>query len=579
MVRARSWSPWLIAVSLLATGLGVTTGAPGAVAQTANASDTAASLTVDAVDPTALSNPPGAPFPGFRGGNQLIVYTQPGQTGTNEYGFEVTVEQGRVVRRDGADSVVPSDGFVISGHGSARTWILKNLPIGTKVVWQPGDTSLSAEQDPAADIWRARSLWSQMQTIHAKPPVTLEKRMAALEQLAATAPAAAATQARQLLPELQQTLWAAYKPLPAASRAVWYRPVEKDAAAVAATVARMKLAGIQTVYLESLFHGYPIYPSDTYRQWGLVNQYPRFAGWDPLAAFVGAAREHGMTVVPWVHTLYVGHDSLKPASPILAVHPAWANRQRVSADSRTPVASTVEGGAFFLDPVQPEVRRFLQDVLVELVTRYPIPAVQLDDTRYPMPFPTAHPEYLASTWGYSPLARAGFRQRYGQDPATLKDGTPAWSSWTGYRRDQLSDLVRDVSQAIHRAKSTVKVQMPFATNPQESYDRGLQDWPAWADNHLVDAFAVLNYTNSLAAVRQNVRYAYYATAGTVPLIGGIFGPFLAATPTETLAQAAAARDEGAEVVGLFSWQQVTPELTQAMRAGMFAPLAATPGLP
>jgi uncharacterized lipoprotein YddW (UPF0748 family) len=136
-----------------------------------------------------------------------------------------------------------------------------------------------------------------------------------------------------------------------------------------------------------------------------------------------------------------------------------------------------------------------------------------------------------------------------------------------------------MAKAIRAARPTVKVQLPFATNPQESFDRGLQDWPAWSDRHLVDALAVLNYTNSLAAVRRNIRYAYYATAGTMPLIGGVFGPFLAATPTETLAQAAAAKEEGAEVISLFSWQQVNPELMQAMRTGMFKSVEPANGLP
>src|SRR5690606_11511623 len=104
-------------------------------------------------------------------------------------------------------------------------------------------------------------------------------------------------------------------------------------------------------------------------------------------------------------------------------------------------------------------------------------------------------------------AREAFRRGYGQDPVTLTVGTPAWSAWTTYRRDRLTDLVATMAAAAKRARATVKVQMPFATGPQESYNRGLQDWPAWSDRHLVDALAVLNYTNSLTAVRQNVRYA------------------------------------------------------------------------
>ena len=68
-------------------------------------------------------------YPGLRGPNQLVVYTPSFglRTGTNEFGTEAIVEKNMVVRLNGADSIIPKNGFVISGHGTAKKWIIQNI--------------------------------------------------------------------------------------------------------------------------------------------------------------------------------------------------------------------------------------------------------------------------------------------------------------------------------------------------------------------------------------------------------------------------------------------------------------------
>jgi len=87
---------------------------------------------VNAVDPAGQGE-----YPGNRGPDQLIVYTpaygQP-TTGTNQWGLEAIVKQGKVVKQlSGGNAEIPSDGFVVSGHGEASTWIAYNLKPGVKV--------------------------------------------------------------------------------------------------------------------------------------------------------------------------------------------------------------------------------------------------------------------------------------------------------------------------------------------------------------------------------------------------------------------------------------------------------------
>ena len=80
---------------------------------------------IDVIDPQASTNTKGASYPGLRGANQLVVYTPSFgfRTNTNEFGTEAIVTGDTVTALSGADSLIPANGVVISGHGQAKKWI------------------------------------------------------------------------------------------------------------------------------------------------------------------------------------------------------------------------------------------------------------------------------------------------------------------------------------------------------------------------------------------------------------------------------------------------------------------------
>ena len=90
---------------------------------------------IDVVDPQASTNLKGANYPGMRGANQLVVYTPAFgyRTNTNEFGTEAIVTGDTVTSLSGADSLIPANGLVISGHGKAKKWINENVMVGSKI--------------------------------------------------------------------------------------------------------------------------------------------------------------------------------------------------------------------------------------------------------------------------------------------------------------------------------------------------------------------------------------------------------------------------------------------------------------
>lgn len=98
----------------------------------------AATYPLAGVNPTAASNPVGAAYDGCRGPDQLILCLPPwSRSGTNAFGAEVAVVGGRVtgeVLVGGRGGIaIPTDGYVLSGHGKAGGWLAQAAQPGAVV--------------------------------------------------------------------------------------------------------------------------------------------------------------------------------------------------------------------------------------------------------------------------------------------------------------------------------------------------------------------------------------------------------------------------------------------------------------
>lgn len=310
---------------------------------------------ITAINPNMSNNPNACGFPGCRGGQQLVVYNQnydKPTTTTNEYGFEVTVVNGIVVEHEGSDSLIPREGapeqsFVLSGHGSARNWLIKNAPIGAKMTLTPDGVLVSSLID-----FETYKFQVNQRLAKSKCPVCSPREVAALEKykqgvrenMAAAEQAYHQGQASvavhnlmDTLDDLNKRLWTEYPAYPnSAVKAIWHRPTEKSVTAISETLDKFKTAGLNTVFLETVFHGYTIFPSQTMSAYGLPTQNPAFSNFDYLAVWLAEAHKRDMKITPWIHTFYVGNKALSAPGPVLSKYPDWANVQYSALIVKTP---------------------------------------------------------------------------------------------------------------------------------------------------------------------------------------------------------------------------------------------------
>ncbi|MFI0896485.1 glycoside hydrolase family 10 protein [Streptomyces sp. NPDC020983] len=112
-----------------------------------------------------------------------------------------------------------------------------------------------------------------------------------------------------------------------------------------------------------------------YEPWSqyLTGTQGRDPGWDPLGTAVREAHRRGLELHAWFNPYRVANSD--DPGRLAPTHPARLN----------PQWTVPYGGKLYYNPGLPEVRRFVQDAMLDAVRRYPVDAVHWDDYFYPYP--------------------------------------------------------------------------------------------------------------------------------------------------------------------------------------------------
>ncbi len=92
-------------------------------------------------------------------------------------------------------------------------------------------------------------------------------------------------------------------------KGVWVRPTEKSYSEIERTLNEMQKMGINSVFLETYFHGKTIFPSSVMQKYGFYEQNPEFEGIDPLAIWICEAHKRNIKVHTWFESFYIGNKT------------------------------------------------------------------------------------------------------------------------------------------------------------------------------------------------------------------------------------------------------------------------------
>ena len=517
-------------------------------------------------------------YPGYRGTNQLVIYTNAfaKTTGTNEYGKEAVVKKGMVVALTGANSTIPRDGYIISGHGTAKKWITDNLKIGTKVEIEDRtlhayttldsyrycakekidyvqdmlnsskfDTSVKNDKAVYNYLKRAKTLYKKSKKSNTDE--ALEAAKGAIEN--------ASLAFRYTLPYMKNEL-----------KGTWVRPTSKSKTDIQSTLDKIKAAGINNIFLETFFHGNTIFPSTTMESYGFNSQNPDFQGVDILSIWLNEAHKRGIKVHLWFESFYIGNKN--PAlnsKSILMVKPSWMNRPKNQAESEGFISHPQEHNGYFLDPANPEVTNFLLDLINEITSKYNIDGLNVDYVRYP----NIMKENTSNQWGYTKYAREEFKIIYDVDPIELTSKDDLWEVWCDYRSDKITNYVQKVSKFLE--KKNIKFSTVIFPDYKISLKTKFQDWVKWADEGYVDALTPLILTADDTLAKSMLEEIKKKTSNNASIYPGLFAGFIESDPEDLLKQIHIARNLKMDGIILFDWAHLNDKYIDVLKASVFKP--------
>ena len=308
-------------------------------------------------------------------------------------------------------------------------------------------------------------------------------------------------------------------PALAGTKAVWARPfinasvdVRKDPVEARKYIVReldlAKRAGLNTVFVETLWDGYTIYPSKFFPQrplsipFGVArkDEVGQNETYDPLLIYIEEGKKRGIKIHAWLHVFHQWNTNLGPPekSPIFSKFPELMVLDR----SGSPlVRSEAEGEKrdilkVFMSPSHPTTRKLLRQAVTELCDKYPrLGGVQWDYIRYPVHWEDA-------PFDYSKDALERFTKDTSLDAMKLsaKSTPKEWLMWQDWKTWQVTEVVAELGAIVRKKRPEWVISAAVFPSLEENLRLKMQDWKTWADKGYVDLLMPMVYSKDYKRV-------------------------------------------------------------------------------
>ena len=204
----------------------------------------------------------------------------------------------------------------------------------------------------------------------------------------------------------------------------------------------------------------------------------------------------------------------------------------------------------WLCPSNPDNREMEFRSMLEVANNYAVDGIHFDYIRYP-----------DQDSCYCDGCRERFEKKTGQKvtawPGDVGQKGTRFKEYQQFRRDNISALVQQVSEEMHKRKPDMKVSAAVFSNwPNCREDVG-QDWGMWIKKGWLDFACPMDYTESDEGFSNMVRIQLKEAAGKAPIYPGIGASAPGLSSTQVIEQVRLAREAGAPGFILFQYDART----------------------
>ena len=342
-------------------------------------------------------------------------------------------------------------------------------------------------------------------------------------------------------------------------RGVWITNVDSDVLftrdRLATAIKDLRQLNFNTIYPVVWNWGYTTYPSQVAKRTigsdfmpktsaGLLinrklSKSEGLEGRDVLKEIVTQGHKQGIAVIPWFEFGFMLPGTTDPAgSDFAKLHPDWLTQKQ---DGST-LWKEGKDPRVWLNPFKPEVKKFIIDLVVEVVRKYDIDGIQFDD-HFGLP----------SEFGYDKFTIDLYKRDH-QGKLPPKD--PKNEEWINWRADRITALMHDLFIAIKAANP--KAIVSISPNPQ-SFAKSffLQDWAKWERQGLVEELLIQVYRDNLNTFigelqKPEVKLASLHIPVGIGILAGVKPKPVSMKQIQT--QIAAVRNQGLAGVSFFFYE-------------------------
>ena len=246
----------------------------------------------------------------------------------------------------------------------------------------------------------------------------------------------------------------------------------RSPADTADSMRRLKEIGMNTVYVETWKNGYTQFPSDVLERTIGKRQRPVPQPQDPsdsLAQRQAAPRDllqeslieahrNGMVYVAWFEYGFMAAYK-ETMNDLRTQKPGWLSRDKQGGE-------VAPNGFVWLNPLHPEARQFLLDLVLEAVDKYDVDGIQLDD-RIVWPH---------ITMGYDDYTQQVYAAEHGGKRPPQDHTDPEWMRW---RADKVNEFSKIFVQEIRARRPGMLISLSPAIHPW-AWEHYLLEWPVWS---------------------------------------------------------------------------------------------------
>ncbi|MBD2340149.1 glycoside hydrolase family 10 protein [Calothrix sp. FACHB-156] len=295
-------------------------------------------------------------------------------------------------------------------------------------------------------------------------------------------------------------------------------------------------------------------------------------GQDVLDKLIQLAKPKGISIFPWFEYGFM----TPPYSQLALRYPEWLTNGQEGIRSINEIPPEEIGNNHvtklaWLNPLHPQVQEFIQELIVEVVSKYDVDGIQLDD-HFGMPV----------QFGYDAFTIELYQKEHQGKSPPKNPFNPEWMRW---RSEKLTDFMAAIYQAVKAVKPYAKISL--SPNSQAfAYKYYLQNWEDWVKKGLVDELILQVYRdNKNSFIKELEQPAVEFARGQIPVSIGISTGTLrdSVAIAQIKEQVKIARDRKFNGISFFYWESlwgyISPESPQRRRRAfleMFDTKAATP---